>query len=794
MNDSFTFRVEAEWMALDNYQIEPNSSASGGELISLSDGTSIEETGSASFFIANEALAGEYEIVVAYRDENDGVSELSIEQNDNLIDSWNCGCNLPSSEPDRTTEILRTVTTRTTVKKDDRFTIFGTENNGEGAAIDYIEFIPQFTSRPYILELEDSIFEVGEDASTVEIPIIRTRNTSNRVSVNYQTFEETAIAGEDFVQRESTLTFEPGETRKSIVIDIINDDAIEGEETFSLTIDRATRNGRLNAPRTARITIDDNETPEEPVFIKDTGIDTEVTEGGDNDNYTIALGSQPNSEVAVDIITDDQVDTNVTTLTFSPENWNQPQEVIVSATEDDLQEGDREATVSHGVRSQDANFDGFALEDVSVNVIDNDLGSFTVETFASGFRLPTAIDWTPDGDKAFVAQLDGVVRTIDNGTVAETPFIDISAQVNRTRDRGLLGLAVHPDFPNQPYVYLAFTYDPPEVFENNGLGGEDGNGNRPSRVIRVEADPNTNFTTAIPDSEVVILGTNSTWEHISCPDANSTDNFNIPPSGITPDGENLRDYLATDSESHTIGALRFGTDGSLFISNGDGTSYNRVDRRGVRVQDIDNLSGKILRVDPLTGEGLSDNPFYDGDSNSNRSKVYSYGLRNPFRFAINPETNEPFVGDVGWKTWEEINTGRGENFGWPFYEGGDGTSLQQPEYRNLPEAQDFYSSGESSVTAPISADNHKDGAVAVTMGDFYQGDVYPDFYQNALFYTDFGTGDVNYLTFNEDGSVSENTFDKDITGLTQISSGVDGNLYAVDLLGNRVIRWNLDPA
>ena len=791
MNESFI--VEAEWMALDNYQIEPNSSASGGELISLSDEISVEQTGSASFFIANENMSGEYEIVVAYRDENDGVSELAILQNDDLIDSWNCGCDLPSDTPDETTEIVRTVSGRTTVSDGDRFTISGTKNGGEGATVDYIQFIPVFSTQPFTLELEDNIFEVSEDANTVEIPLIREGSLNDSISVDYQTFEETAIAGEDFVPQQATLTFEPGESRKNIVINIIDDELRDADETFSLTIDRVTGNGTLNAPRTARVTIDDNETPEEPVFIKDTGIDTEVTEGGDSDSYTIALSNQPSSEVTVDIITDEQIDTNIATLTFSPENWNQPQEVIVSATEDNLQEGDREATIRHSVSSQDASFDGFALENVVVNTIDNDLGNFTIETFASGLRLPSAMDWTPDRDKAFVAELDGVVRTIDNGTVAPTPFIDISAQVNRTRDRGLLGLAVHPDFPNQPYVYLAFTYDPPEVFENNGLGGEDGNGNRPSRVIRVEADPNTNFTTAIPGSEVVILGTNSTWEHISCPDANSTDNFNIPPSGITPSGENIRDYLATDSESHTIGALRFGTDGSLFISNGDGASYNRVDPRGVRVQDLDNLSGKVLRVDPLTGEGLSDNPFYDGDSNSNRSKVYSYGLRNPFRFTINPETNEPFVGDVGWRTWEEINTGRGGNFGWPFYEGGDGTSLQQSEYQDSPEAQAFYNSGQS-VIAPVSAANHEDGAVAITMGDFYTGDTYPNFYQDALFYSDFGNGDVNYLTFNEDGNVSVNTFDEDISGLTQISTGADGNLYGVDLFSGRIIRWRLNPS
>ena len=781
-----SFIVEAELMSLDTYRVEPNSSASGGELISLI-GSNPTEVGTASFTF--ERVSGEYEIIVAYRDENDGASELAFQQNDNLLDSWNFECNLPSANPDASTELVRTVATRTEVNQGDVFTLTGKTDSGEGARVDYVRFVPIPDSEPSILELEDSLYEVSEDAGVASIPVTRTGNLDNSISIDYQTFEETAIAGEDFVSQQQTLTFEPGQSSKDITIDLIDDESIDPDETFSITIDSVKGNGSLDAPRTARITIDDNETPDAPVFIKDTDIDTEVTEGGDNDSYTVTLGSQPNSEVVVDIISDDQVDTDVTALTFTPDNWNQPQSVTVSAVEDELQEGDHQGVISHSVRSEDSNFDGFALENVAVNIVDNDLGNFTIDTFAAGFERPTAIDWTPDGNKAFVAQKDGVVRLVDNGTVADTPFIDISAQVNNTSDRGLLGLAVHPDFPNQPYVYLAFTYDPPEVFENDGFAGEDGKGNRPSRVIRVEADPNTNFTTAIPGSEEVLVGKNSTWENISCPDANSTDNINIPPSGITPEGENISDYLATDSESHSLGALRFGTDGSLFISNGDGTSYNRVDPRATRVQDIDNLSGKILRVDPLTGEGLSDNPSYNGDPNSNRSKVYSYGLRNPFRFDINPETNQPYIGDVGWKTWEEINTGRGANFGWPYYEGGDGTSLRQEEYQDLPEAQAFYNSGQS-VTAPISARNHEDGAVAVIMGDFYTGDTFPDFYDNALFYADYGDDTVNYLTFN-DGETSVNTFQEDISGLTQISTGSDGNLYAVDSTSGQIIRWRL---
>ena len=106
-------------------------------------------------------------------------------------------------------------------------------------------------------------------------------------------------------------------------------------------------------------------------------------------------------------------------------------------------------------------------------------------------------------------------------------------------------------------------------------------------------------------------------------------------------------------------------------------TFNFTDVRALRALSVDSLNGKILRIDPITGEGYPDNPFYNGNPNSNRSKVYSLGLRNPFRTTVNTFTNEPFIGDVGWGTWEELNTGRGKNFGWPCYEGNDVGSAQQ---------------------------------------------------------------------------------------------------------------------
>jgi PKD repeat protein len=130
--------------------------------------------------------------------------------------------------------------------------------------------------------------------------------------------------------------------------------------------------------------------------------------------------------------------------------------------------------------------------------------------------------------------------------------------------------------------------------------------------------------------------------------------------------------------------------------------------------DLNSLNGKILRINPANGQGYSTNPFYDGNLNSNKSKVWSYGLRNPFRFTLHPTTGEIYIGDVGWTKWEEINVGKGKNFGWPCYEGGNGVSLAQPSYasssRTAPTCAAF--SGGSFPSTPVLDNfNRADGPV-----------------------------------------------------------------------------------
>jgi glucose/arabinose dehydrogenase len=419
-----------------------------------------------------------------------------------------------------------------------------------------------------------------------------------------------------------------------------------------------------------------------------------------------------------------------------------------------------------------------------------------------------------------------------------TPFIDISSQVNNVSDRGLLGLTIDPLFgrnQGRDFIYLLYTYDPPQAENGSGLAARDAIGNRPARLVRVTANPATNYTTAIPGSEVILLGNNSLWSYTSRPDVDSTDNFIVLPSGVangiapggtTPDGtsilppanliedpdpanlgrdysdndtnfennNNIRDYLAGDSQSHSIGQVQFGPDGYLYVTIGDGTSYNGVDWRATRVQDIDNLSGKMLRIDPLTGQGVSNNPFYNGDPNSNRSKVFALGFRNTFRFAFDPITGNPYGADVGWTTWEELNEiVSGGNYGWPYYEGPTTNS----GYAVLPQAQAFYSSGQV-IVPPRYARHHDasqnpDGraATAFIMGDIYSGNTFPANYNRAIFYNDVGLGMIYVSYLNSDGTIaSTELFDDLLPYIVDMETGPEGDLYYVSLLDGTIGRWS----
>lgn len=385
---------------------------------------------------------------------------------------------------------------------------------------------------------------------------------------------------------------------------------------------------------------------------------------------------------------------------------------------------------------------------------------FVDETVVSGLKLPTSFAIAPDG-RIFITQKAGEVRVFANGQLQPGNFIDLSAETNTASDRGLMAVAVHPNFPATPYVYLAYVYEPPEAH------GYDQNGARLSRLLRVQADPN-NLNVALPGSAVVLLGTNSTFANIG----NPAQGDKAPYSCHDANGGFIRDCLPVEGTSHVLDFMAFGKDGALYLSSGDGINFNI---ENVRAQKIDSLSGKILRINPITGNGYPTNPYYDGDPGSNRSKVYALGLRNPYRFALHPTTGEIYVGEVGNNKWEEISRGRaGTNFGWPCYEGPDVATSSNATC-------DEVFNGTRPATPAIYQYPHEKGWGAAIAGDFYMGSSYPVIYRNKFFFADFNVGQIDYLTVGSDGVAQLNRFATNVLGPVQITAGPNGDFYVLKI-------------
>lgn len=380
--------------------------------------------------------------------------------------------------------------------------------------------------------------------------------------------------------------------------------------------------------------------------------------------------------------------------------------------------------------------------------IDHGFVSETVTTMPPYDAVGLA--FAPDG-RIFIWQKTGVVRIFKNGVLLPTPFIDIHTRVNSFGDRGLLGLTLDPGYSSNGFVYLLYTY---EAGSNPNSSAA-----KTARLTRVTAST-SNPDIAQSGSEIVILGSVG---NRTCPQ--------VPPGS---------DCIPSDGDSHSIGTVRFAPDGKLFVGIGDGAGYATTDPLAMRAQDLNSYSGKLLRINK-DGTAPGDNPFDDG-TNSIRSRVYSYGLRNPYRFSVQPLTGEVYLGDVGWQTWEEVNRGRGANFGWPCYEGYG----PQPQYQEQFTQCQQLSPG--AVTPPLYTYNHTEGHTVIG-GAFYNATQYPQQYRGDYFFADYSEEFIRRMTLDANGNVlSVQTFATDIPSPVSLELGPDGFLYYITLTTGKVHR------
>ncbi len=341
-----------------------------------------------------------------------------------------------------------------------------------------------------------------------------------------------------------------------------------------------------------------------------------------------------------------------------------------------------------------------------------DAGNYEWERFASGFTRPLWLTPLPGSvtDLVLVEQ-GGKVYTL-NASASPTLFMDLSTRISTGgSEQGLLGLAFHPQYESTQWFFVNYT----------DLNGD-------TVISRFTAGEGL-------DSEIILLKVDQPYSN------------------------------------HNGGQLIFGPDGYLYIGMGDGGSADDPLRNG---QNVNSLHGALLRI-AIEPDGSytipEDNPF---NSEDGLPEIWAIGLRNPWRFSFDSLTGDLYIGDVGQRSWEEVNflpagTGAGSNFGWSIYEGSHPFIDQQ--------------AGSDVLTMPVMEYGHDQGC-SITGGYVYRGEM-PE-WQGIYLYGDFCSGTVWGLLRNtEDDWVSKQLFQTQ----TRISSfGVDNNgeIYLLDYQGGEL--------
>lgn len=281
-----------------------------------------------------------------------------------------------------------------------------------------------------------------------------------------------------------------------------------------------------------------------------------------------------------------------------------------------------------------------------------------VPLVTTGLQQPLYLTQAADGSgRLFILEQEGRVRIVDHGVLQAKPFLDVTDRVLSGGERGLLGLAFHPDYTRNGRFFVNYTRKP------------DG-ATVVAEYRRAEAQAQ-----ALLSERVLML-------------------------------------VAQPAPNHNGGMMAFGPDGFLYIALGDGGPGGDPHNRG---QNSSDLLGKILRVDVDRGDPYGvpgDNPFVTGGS---RPEVFALGFRNPWRFSFDRKTGELWAADVGQEKWEEIDlVQRGKNYGWRIMEGAH--CFATSRWLLLKFWCDT-----TGLTPPVAEYGHQGGRCVVTGGYVYRG-------------------------------------------------------------------------